>query len=89
MEYYSTKTKQLYKEIKDLEEAEKAYDEREAVEKAKRDQRKERAKEVQDAYNKYQELLKAFFKDYGYYYEIKDGNSVDLFDIVFNWPFIK
>lgn len=87
MKYYSDKTKKLYDTEKDLHDAEKALVKREAEEKAKREERSARAKEVEDAYNKYVELLNAFLKDYGHFHTtINNANS--LFDFMFNhWPF--
>lgn len=90
MEYYSTKTKKLYKEIAELETAEKEFDEKQAVELKKREDRVARAKEVEDARNKYIELLDAFIKDYGYYVDYKKTSSDELSKLLeafFNWPF--
>ena len=89
MEYYSNKTRKLYKTVEELEKAEKAFDEAKAAELKKREEREVRAKEVEDAYNKFVELFNAFVKDYGYYVEFKKtNNNLSLFDLFFNhWPF--
>lgn len=87
VKYLSDKTNKIYNSLEELEAAEKEFEERENAEKIKQAQRKERAQEVRDAYNKYQELLKKFFKDYGYYYEVKDGSEFDLAKLIFDWPF--
>jgi len=87
MKYYSENLKKLFDSPEELEKAEKELSEREAEEKAKREQRAVRAKEVEDAWNKYQELLKEFVKDYGSYHHSSNGNEISLFDIFFNWPF--
>lgn len=90
MEYYSTKTKKLYKEVAELESAEKEFDEKQAVELKKRENRAARAKEVEEARNKYIELLDAFIKDYGYYVDYKKTSGDELSKLLeafFNWPF--
>lgn len=91
MEYYSTKTKKLYKEVAELEAAEKDFDEKQAAGLKKRDERAARAKQVEDAYKKYVELLDAFIQDYGYYVDYKKTSSNELSKLLeaffVNWPF--
>ena len=72
-----------------LVEAEKAYDEKNALVLKKREERAARAKEVDEAYQHYQELLKKFLDDYGYYHRTDKKGDIDFFQ-VFNdylWPF--
>lgn len=89
MQYYSEKTKKLYKSENALVEAEKAYDEKNALQLKKREERATRAKEVDEAYQHYQELLKKFLDDYGCYHRTDKKGDIDFFQ-VFNdyiWPF--
>lgn len=99
MKYYSEQTKQFYDSVDECEEAEKQLVETkkkaELEAKAKSEAREKRAKEVEeaiqvayDAQKKMNDLLKAFYKDYGpfnYSYRGEDIHSLlSLFDF-FNW----
>lgn len=90
MKYYSEQTKKLYDSQEELNNAEKAFEEKKAVELKKKEERATRAKEVEDAYDKYVELLDKFIKDYGYYVDYKKTSRNDLaalFNALFNLPF--
>ena len=89
MQYYSEKTKKLYMSENALVEAEKAYDEKNALELKKREERAIRAKEVDEAYQHYQELLKKFLDDYGYYHRTDKKGDIDFFQWFTDnwWPF--
>lgn len=88
MKYYSEKLKKLFDKEEELREAEKTFNEKEALELKKREQRATRAKEVDEAYNHYAELLKAFIKDYGsYHHTIKDNDFDILINNLWHWPF--
>lgn len=87
MKYYSEKLKKVFDDVKSLDKAEKEFDEKQAIELKKKEERASRAKEVEDAWKKYQELLKAFIKDYGSYHQSVVERPVDLFDLWFGWPF--
>ena len=74
-EYYSKKTKQLYKTKEEAIEAEKEFDKKVAEEERKtkallkekqelEQKRAERFKEVQEAYKRAEELKRDFLKDY-------------------------
>ena len=84
MKYYSEKTKKLYDSEEELNKAEVALSEKELETKKLRDERAKRAKEVDDAYNKYVELLKAFVKDYHYYHRSLKDKDVDWVDWFYN-----
>lgn len=102
MQYYSDKTKKVYKTVDELNDAEKKYDDNQLAIAKRNDERKARAKEVEDAYKVMEDARKAynkkvndFIKDYGsYHYSItKKLNDDDyrdplnLLDIFFK-PFI-
>ena len=72
MQYYSDKTKKVYKTVDELNDAEKKYDDNQLAIAKRNDERKARAKEVEDAYKVMEDARKAynkkvndFIKDYG------------------------
>ena len=89
MKYYSEKLKKLFDKENELQEAEQAFDKKEAVELKKREERATRAKEVDEAYQHYQELLKKFLDDYGYYHRTDKKGDIDFFQWFndYMWPF--
>ena len=102
MQYYSDKTKKVYKTVDELNDAEKKYDDNQLAIAKRNDERKARAKEVEDAYKVMEDARKAynkkvndFIKDYGsYHYSITKKLDDDeyraplnLLDIFFK-PFI-
>lgn len=102
MQYYSDKTKKIYKTIDELNDAEKKYDDNQLAIAKRNDERKARAKEVEEAYKAMEDARKAynkkvndFIKDYGsYHYSINEKlndedykDSLNLLNIFFD-PFI-
>ena len=102
MQYYSDKTKKVYKTVDELNDAEKKYDDNQLAIAKRNDERKARAKEVEDAYKVMEDARKAynkkvndFIKDYGsYHYSITKKldddeyrDPLNLLDIFFK-PFI-
>lgn len=81
MKYYSEKTQKIYNSEKELLAAEEKLNKQELEAEAKRKERSKRAKEVEDAYNKYQELLKKFINDYGSYHTTI-SNPISIFDLI-------
>lgn len=103
MQYYSDKTKKVYKTVDELNDAEKKYDDNQLAIAKRNDERKARAKEVEDAYKVMEDARKAynkkvndFIKDYGSYHysitkKLNDDDYKDplnVFDFFFNDPFI-
>lgn len=92
MKYYSEKLNKLFDSSEDCAKAEaaavKAEEERKAAEQKKAETRKARAKEVEDALKasvearaKYEELLRAFCKDYGaFHYSFNSDDIDNIFD---------
>lgn len=93
--YFNQYTNEPFDTPEEADASEKKYLEVEEVKKKKASERAERAKEVEealkaavDARKHYQEVLKAFCKDYGSFHystnDLKNYNISDVFDI-FNW----
>lgn len=98
MKFYSDITKKLYENekelLKDEQKLTKEREEKELAEKKKSEERAVRAKEIEDAYNiakdayqKYNDLMRQFCKDYGSYHTTKtldNARNLTLFDFI-NW----
>lgn len=93
--YFNQYTNEPFDTPEEADVSEKKYLEIEEAKKKKASERAERAKEVEealktaiDARKHYQEVLKAFCKDYGSFHystnDLKNYNISDVFDI-FNW----
>ena len=90
MRIISDKTGKEYSSVEECLKAEEAYEKEQAevaakVEAAKAE-RKQRAKEIEEAGNKYYELLNAFIKDYGSYHrtfnDIRLPSILDMFSLL-------
>lgn len=93
MQYYSDKTKKVYKTIDDLKAAEMKYDENQLAIAKRNDERKAKAKEIEDAYKSLEDARKAynqkvndFIKEYGSYHHsitksITDDDYADPFNL--------
>ena len=64
MRYISDKTNKVYDSVEELEKAEKKFDDAVNAEKVREAQKESRQKEIEDARNKYYELLEKYEKDY-------------------------
>ena len=60
MQYYSDKTKKVYKTVDELNDAEKKYDDNQLAIAKRNDERKARAKEVEDAYKVMEDAVNIF-----------------------------
>lgn len=90
MKYYSDKTKKMYAQVADLDEAEKAYDKAHAAEIAEKESAKKDADEIKKAYDelkvakdKYVSLVNDFIKNHkNYRITLSDPDYFDSFDIL-------
>lgn len=94
MQYYSDKTRKMYKTLGEIEEAEKKFDEDHKAELALKEERTAAAKEVEEAYKKAndaykeaREKLNDFISKYGSFHRTftsETPTSKSLFDVFFD-----